>query len=110
MSTHLDSTVLEMFLVHILSPVYRILDDDTIHDHLIGKFTPNRQSCSLNEKCDVLDDLKATAIELQDLVQAKVGPTKFANVYNTIRQGILSVRRERKTARTLQVCLFCDVT
>lgn len=51
-----------------------------------------------------LEDLKNTAVELQDLVQAKVGATKFSQVYNTIRQGVVSVRRERKTARVLQVC------
>ena len=43
------------------------------------------------------------AIELQDLVQAKVGTTKFANVYNTIRQKVLEVRRDRRTARVVQV-------
>ena len=48
------------------------------------------------------DELKATAIELQDLVQSKVGTTKFANVYNQIRQSVLGLRRERKTARVLQ--------
>jgi len=47
--------------------------------------------------------LKTTATELQDLVQGKVGPTKFSNVYNQIRQGVLGVRKERKVARTLQV-------
>jgi hypothetical protein len=49
------------------------------------------------------DDLKSTAVELQDLVQAKVGTTKFANEYNNIRQGVLTVRRERRATRTLQV-------
>jgi U3 small nucleolar RNA-associated protein 20 len=36
MASHMDPTLLEMFLVHILTPVYRILDDDTIHDEPIG--------------------------------------------------------------------------
>lgn len=51
-------------------------------------------------------ELKTLAIELQDLVQSKVGTTKFSNAYNRIRQGVLGVRRERKTARAMQVCLF----
>lgn len=35
-------------------------------------------------------------------MQAKVGTTKFAAVYNQIRQSVLGVRRERKVARVLQ--------
>lgn len=46
--------------------------------------------------------MKLTAIELQDMVRSKVGGTKFAEVYNSIRQGVLGVQRERKIARTLQ--------
>lgn len=49
------------------------------------------------------DELKTLAIELQDLIQSKVGTTKFSSVYNTIRQNALSVRRERKTQRAIQV-------
>lgn len=50
------------------------------------------------------DELKTLAIELQDLVQSKVGTTKFAHVYNDIRQKVLTVRRDRRTARVVQVC------
>ena len=46
--------------------------------------------------------MKLTAIELQDMVRSKVGGSKFAEVYNSIRQGVLSVQRERKVARALQ--------
>lgn len=35
-------------------------------------------------------------------MQNKVGTTKFAEVYGRIRQNILGVRRERKTARVVQ--------
>ena len=49
------------------------------------------------------DDLKTLAVELQDLVQSKVGTTKFAAVYNEIRQKVLSVRRDRKASRAIQV-------
>ena len=48
------------------------------------------------------DELKLTAVELQDMVRSKVGSVKFAEVYNSIRQGVLAVQRERKTTRTLQ--------
>jgi hypothetical protein len=44
-----------------------------------------------------------TAVELQDLVQQKVGTTKFATTYNRIRQSVLGVQRERRTARVTKV-------
>ncbi|KJA28736.1 hypothetical protein HYPSUDRAFT_617773 [Hypholoma sublateritium FD-334 SS-4] len=83
MSSHMDAERLEKFLVHILTPVYRLTEDDTIRD-------------------PQMDELKTTAIELQDLVQSKVGTTKFAHIYNQIRQSVLGLRRERKVARVLQ--------
>ncbi|KAI0820961.1 armadillo-type protein [Irpex lacteus] len=83
MVSFLDATGVERFLVHILSPLYRVVEDDTIHD-------PH------------MDELKTLAVELQDLVQSKVGTTSFANVYNQIRQKTLGIRRERKTARVIQ--------
>jgi len=36
MVSHLDATLLERYLVHILTPVYRVIDDDSIHDPHIG--------------------------------------------------------------------------
>lgn len=51
----------------------------------------------------IKDELKTLGQELQTLVQEKVGTTKFAPVYNDIRQGILNIRQERKAARVLQV-------
>lgn len=44
-----------------------------------------------------------TAVELQDLVQQKVGTTKFAITYNKIRQTVLGLQRERRTARITKV-------
>ena len=43
-------------------------------------------------------------VELQDLVQAKVGTTKFSFIYNLnqIRQSALGIQRKRKVARALQ--------
>ena len=51
-----------------------------------------------------MEEVKTVAVELQDLLQAKVGTTKFSEVYNRVRQGVMSVRRERKSARAVQVC------
>ncbi|KAK0189706.1 hypothetical protein F5146DRAFT_1052188 [Armillaria mellea] len=84
MASFLEPKSLEMFLVHILSPVYRIIEDDTIRDQQ-------------------MDELKTLATELQDLVQSRVGPAAFSTIYNQIRQGVLGVRRERKAMRALQV-------
>ena len=36
MVSHLDTALLERYLVHILTPVYRVIDDDSIHDAHIG--------------------------------------------------------------------------
>ncbi|EGO26080.1 hypothetical protein SERLADRAFT_367707 [Serpula lacrymans var. lacrymans S7.9] len=83
MASYLDAARLETFLPHTLTPLYRILEDDTIRD-------PH------------MDELKTLATELQDLIQNKVGTTKFALAYNRIRQGVLTVRRERRTARVTQ--------
>ncbi|KAF8641440.1 hypothetical protein AX16_009953 [Volvariella volvacea WC 439] len=83
MASYMDAGKLERFLVHILKPIYRIIEDDTIRDPQMA-------------------ELKTTATELQDLVRSKVGTTKFSAVYNDIRQQALGVRRERKTARALQ--------
>ncbi|KAI0705265.1 armadillo-type protein [Cerioporus squamosus] len=83
MVSYMQADLVEHFLPHILNPVYRIIDDDTIRDAQ-------------------MDELKTTATELQDLVQSKVGTTKFANVYNSIRQKVLGVRRERRAARAVQ--------
>jgi len=86
MATFMDADRLELFLVHILTPVYRITEDDGIHG---------------NE----MEELKTLSVELQDLIQAKVGTTKFASVYSRIRQGALAIQRERKTARTIQATM-----
>ncbi|EAU91851.2 U3 snoRNP protein Utp20 [Coprinopsis cinerea okayama7 len=82
MVTYLEPKRLEQFLTHILSPLYRIIEEDTIRD-------------------DQLEELKTTAIELRELVQQKVGGTTFSLVYNTIRQRILDTRRDRRTKRVM---------
>jgi U3 small nucleolar RNA-associated protein 20 len=51
------------------------------------------------------DELRTTAVELQELLQSKAGSAQFADVYNRIRQGVLGVRRERRTNRVLMVSI-----
>lgn len=76
----MEGTQLERFLPHILTPVYRITEDDTIRD--AG-----------------MEELKVTATELVDLLQNKVGTTVFSNAYNRIRQGASTIQQERRVAR-----------
>ncbi|KAH8110477.1 hypothetical protein DFH11DRAFT_1547369 [Phellopilus nigrolimitatus] len=86
MASHMDGTRLDRYLPHILSPLYRIAEDDLVGD-------------------TQMNELKTLAAELQDLVQAKVGTTKFASVYNQIRQKVVSVRQERRAARVVQTAV-----
>jgi U3 small nucleolar RNA-associated protein 20 len=37
MAAHMDPSMLSRFLVHILSPVYRLTEDDTIRGAQMGK-------------------------------------------------------------------------
>ncbi|KDQ28426.1 hypothetical protein PLEOSDRAFT_1077268 [Pleurotus ostreatus PC15] len=90
MTSHLDADTLERFLVHILTPMYRIQNEDTIRD-------------------EKLEELKTVASELQDLVQSKVGVTKFSTIYQQIRQGALDVRRDRKATRAIQATIHPDL-
>lgn len=98
----MDARQLERFLPHILTPVYRITEEDTIRDSGMGNHdnSARRWVCS---RFSLTEELKTTAIELQDLVQAKVGTTVFANVYNRIRQGVVSVQQARRVARVTKV-------
>ncbi|KDN46836.1 hypothetical protein RSAG8_03913, partial [Rhizoctonia solani AG-8 WAC10335] len=83
MASHLPAPTLETFLPHILAPVYRIAEEETI-------------------KGIELDNLKTLTHELQTLLQQRIGTTAFANAYSRIRQGVVRVRRERKIQRATQ--------
>lgn len=103
MATFMEPDMTSRFLTHILNPVYRIAEDDSIRDPHIGKsssptFLPSFRSPGL------LDELKNLTTELQELVQTKVGTTKFSTVYSRIRQNVTTLRRERKVSRARQVC------
>lgn len=79
MATQLDVDVVSHFLIHILSPILRVMDDD-----------------------QAPEDLKLLASEVQDLVQEKVGPSQFTRTYAHVKQSVLDKRRERKNARLLE--------
>lgn len=44
------------------------------------------------------------AQETQDLIQQKIGTTKFVEVYSKIRAQVVRVRQERKDAKAVLVC------
>ena len=83
MASFLEPVVLEKYLVHLLTPIYRITADATIRDQR-------------------MEELKVLAIEVQDLVQTKVGISKFTTVYSQIRQGAEDVRRERRVGHGIK--------
>ena len=84
MTLHMDSVTTSKFLLHILAPVQRVLEEDTLND-------------------EPFEALKTLASEVQDLVQKKVGTTAFTEVYSKLRNRATNVRRERKEARALMV-------
>ncbi|KAH7099278.1 armadillo-type protein [Auriculariales sp. MPI-PUGE-AT-0066] len=84
MSIYMDAALTTKFLVHMLAPVQRILDEDTIDD-------------------EPFDALKTLAAEVQDLVLKKVGTTAFTEVFSKLRNRSINVKRERKEARALMV-------
>ncbi|KAF8305376.1 hypothetical protein DL93DRAFT_356267 [Clavulina sp. PMI_390] len=106
MVSHMSKEDVSTFLTHILTPVYRIIEDDTIQDSQMGKRACRSRSLPLfvAERPHLPpDELRNTAQELQTLVQEKVGTTLFAKEYSRIRQDVLNVRRERRTAKAIQV-------
>ncbi|KAG8679084.1 U3 snoRNP protein, partial [Ceratobasidium sp. 394] len=70
MGSHLPAPTLEHFLPHILAPVYRISEEETIKD-------------------SQLESLKTLTHELQALLQQRTGTTTFAAAYSRIRQGVV---------------------
>ena len=78
-ATQLEPARLETFLVHILSPIQRIVEDDTADAAL-----------------------RTLADEVQELVQSRVSASAFTRAYAHVRQSIATKRRERRNARLLQ--------
>jgi U3 small nucleolar RNA-associated protein 20 len=99
---YLPVTLAERFLIHVLIPVYRIIEDDTVHDSQMGELYVLQYLPCLCQPHNV-EELKTLSVELQDLIQAKIGMTKFSAVYNQIRQGAAGLRQERKAARAFLV-------
>lgn len=54
------------------------------------------------ENDNTFAELKTLATELQQMLQKKVGATKYSFAYNEVRQGAANVRAERKEMKKSQ--------
>ncbi|KAF9085956.1 U3 snoRNP protein [Mortierella sp. AD031] len=82
-TTHIHTDDLKPYLIPIISPIYRIVNDETA-------------------KGPETEELKKLGSEVLDLVQKRAGTTDYFVAYNKIRQHVLEVRRERKQKRVMQ--------
>lgn len=74
------------FLIHILSPIYRILDDEGDLAGLDG--------------AGGIEELRQLATEVRDFVQNKVGATNFSKTWEKIRRHVGEKRQVRREARS----------
>ncbi|KAG0375311.1 U3 snoRNP protein [Mortierella sp. AD032] len=82
-TTHIHTDELKPYLIPIISPIYRIVNDETA-------------------KGPETEELKKLGSEVLDLVQKRAGTTDYYMAYNKIRQHVLQVRQERKQKRVMQ--------
>jgi U3 small nucleolar RNA-associated protein 20 len=101
---HLRQKQAERYLVHVLSPIYRILDEG-------GDLTAE-SGAQIGEQGGIgethtltTDDLKQLATEVRDLVQNKVGTSMFSRTWESMRQKVAGKREERRDARNRLVSL-----
>lgn len=101
---HLQQKQAARYLVHVLSPIYRILDEggDLTAESgpQIGEQVACLSPCALTS-----DDLKQLATEVRDLVQTKVGTSVFSRTWESMRQRVAGKREERRDARNRLVSL-----
>ena len=100
---HLDVKNAKRFMLHVLSPIYRVLDEGgdlaAESGQQIGK------SAQLGIRCDHsrADDLRQLATEVRDFVQTKVGTTEFSKTWESMRKRVSAKRDERRDARVQMV-------
>ncbi|KAG0255909.1 U3 snoRNP protein [Mortierella polycephala] len=82
-TTHIHTKDLKPYLVPIISPIYRLVNDETA-------------------KGTEIEELKKLGSEVLDLIQKRAGTTDYFVAYNKIRQHVLNVRRERRQKRVMQ--------
>ncbi|WVR04081.1 hypothetical protein IAU60_001080 [Kwoniella sp. DSM 27419] len=76
------------YLLHILSPVYRILDEG-------GDLSNGDDS--------QVDDLRQLATQIREFIQTKAGSTAFSSVWEKLRRATQGKREERRDARNKMV-------
>lgn len=81
----LNRTQARGFLMHVLSPIYRILDDN---GDLVGL-----------DGAGGIEDLRQLATEVRDFVQSKVGTTEFSRTWERVRRRVTDKRAGRREAR-----------
>ena len=103
MFEHLDSVRARHFILHVLSPVHRILDEGSIPESEDAQIGESAQSRGRSGLMSLSDALRELAIEVRDFVQTKVGATEFSRVWESIRQKTASKREERRDTKNRMV-------
>ncbi|WVF66714.1 hypothetical protein IAT40_001456 [Kwoniella sp. CBS 6097] len=85
---HLNKEQGRTYLVHILSPVYRILDE--------GGDLANTEDSQI-------DDLRTLATQVREFVQTKAGSSAFSSTWEKLRRSTVSRREERRDQRNKMV-------
>ncbi|KAF9975229.1 U3 snoRNP protein [Actinomortierella ambigua] len=83
LTTLIKPEELTPYLIPMISPIYRIVNDETA-------------------KGPEVEELKRLGQEVLDLIQKRAGKTEYLTAYNKVRQHVLEVRRERKQKRVMQ--------
>lgn len=111
MINYLEVEALKRFLVQIVTPIYRIIEDPNAQDPQMGQSLfsltlLNGIESKLIKLYKIAVEIQTLAQEVQELLQNKIGVTAYSTIHTTIRQKAAIKRNERKTATALQVCLF----
>lgn len=109
MINHLPVERLERYLRHVLSPIYRIVDDEgdvriTPGDQQLGKLERRSLFHPVDDTIHI-EQLYELSIEVRDLVQNKVGTTAFSVVWEQLRKRSVEKRGSRKAEQHRMVRL-----
>lgn len=83
MAQHLSRERIVTFLPHMVTPLFRLMDDETLRGGQI-------------------DTVKSLASEVQELLTEVVTPTVYAGVFSRVRSKAIERRQKRRTDRLMQ--------
>ncbi|KAL1915418.1 uncharacterized protein VTP21DRAFT_6876 [Calcarisporiella thermophila] len=83
MSNYIDSEDLGPYLIPIISPIYRMVNDETA-------------------KGKDIEELRRLGQEVLDLVQKRAGTTRYVTAYSQVQRRVAEMRHERKAKRSLR--------